>query len=570
MILFSLLSLKAYSLSALSISISIGSTAIAMVKYLGNLHFLFILTFIAFVVACFCEPTDLISSCLTRHNVHNFTVLPRKGNESPAYYSLLNFSIQNLRYAVPTVPKPVAIVVPQSREQLVNSVSCCREGLFEIRIRSGGHSYEGTSSVVWDGNPFVIIDMMNLNQVWVDLESETAWVEGGAILGEAYYAIAEASNVHGFSAGSCPTVGVSGHISGGGFGLLSRKYGLAADNVADALLIDADGRILDREAMGEDVFWAIRGGGGGVWGIVYAWKIKLSKVPETVTSCIMSRTGTDLHVAELVHKWQFVAPRLESSFYLSAFVGAGLLGGKETAVSATFKGFYLGSRSIAMKILNQAFPELGVKKEECREMSWIESVVFFSGLAEGSSISDLTNRYLQAKLYFKAKSDYVRTPIAMKGLTTAMNALENEPKGYIIMDPYGGEMEKIRSDAIAFPHRKGNLFTIQYLVAWEENTIMSNNYIDWIRGFHESMASYVSWGPRAAYVNYMDLDLGVMEMVNNSISTGDDPVEIARAWGEKYFLKNYDRLVRVKTLIDPNNVFNNQQGVPPMLTASFK
>ncbi|RVW31818.1 Reticuline oxidase [Vitis vinifera] len=107
-------------------------------------------------------------------------------------------------------------------------------------------------------------------------------------------------------------------------------------------------------------------------------------------------------------------------------------------------------------------------------------------------------------------------------------------------------MERIGSDAIAFPHRKGNLFAIQYMVRI-------------LRGFYKSMTPHVSWGPRAAYVNYMDLDLGVMEMVNSSFSSGD-PVEIARAWGEKYFLNNYERLVRVKTLIDPNNVFNNQQG----------
>ena len=558
------LGVKSHLLSIVSTSISI-RRSIAMVKYLGNPHSLFIITFIAFVVPCFCDPTDIISSCLIRHNVYNFTLLPHNGSQSPDYYRLLNFSLQNLRYAVPTAPKPVAIAIPQSLKQLVNSMRCCREGWYEFRVRCGGHSYEGISSVVPDGNPFVIIDMMSLNQVSVDVESETAWVEGGATLGETYYAVAEASNVHGFSAGSCPTVGVGGHIAGGGFGLLSRKYGLAADNVVDALLIDADGRVLDRKAMGEDVFWAIRGGGGGVWGIVYAWKIKLLKVPETVTSCIMSRTGTKLHVAELVHKWQFIAPRLEPSFYLSVFVGAGLQGGdEETGVSASFKGFYLGSRNEAMSILNRVFPELGVEKEDCREMSWIESILYFSGLPNGSSISDLRNRYLEDKLYFKAKSDYVRTPISMEGLVTALDILEMEPKGSVVLDPYGGEMEKISSDALPFPHRKGNLFSIQYMVAWEEDsTAMSNKYIDWIRGFYKWMMPYVSQGPRAAYVNYMDLDLGQM---NSSISS-NDPVEAARDWGEKYFLNNYDRLVKVKTCIDPDNVFNNQQGIPPMPTA---
>ncbi|KAJ1379484.1 P-loop containing nucleoside triphosphate hydrolase [Sesbania bispinosa] len=452
--------------------------------------------------------------------------------------------VENLRFAEPLIPKPIAIVLPESLEQLQNSIACCREGSLEIRVRCGGHSYEGTSSVADDGTLFVIIDMMNLNHVWVDMETETAWVEGGATLGETYYAISQASDVHGFSAGSCPTVGVGGHIGGGGFGLLSRKYGLAADNVVDALLVDANGQLLNRETMGEDVFWAIRGGGGGLWGIVYAWKI------------------------QLVHKWQYVAPNLEDDFYLSCFVGAGLPEAKTIGLSATFKGLYLGPRASAISILNKAFPELGIEEEECREMSWIESIVFFSGLSDGASISDLKNRYFQDKEYFKAKSDFVKNNVSLLGIETALDILEKEPKGYVILDPYGGMMHNISSESIAFPHRSGNLFTIQYLVYWKEtDNDKSSDYIDWIRGFYASMTPFVSWGPRAAYINYMDFDLGVMEQIRNGANM-KDAVDNARVWGEKYFLSNYDRLVRAKTLIDPNNVFTNEQGIPPMSFAS--
>lgn len=209
--------------------------------------------------------TDQMASCLIVHNINNFTTFADAlNNRSRAYYELLNFSIQNLRLTQSMIPKPIAIILPESVKQLVHTVLCSREGPWEIRVRSGGHSYEGTSFIAADGAPFVIIDMMNLNKVSVDLETKLAWVEGGATLGETYYAIAESSNSHGFTAGSCPTVGIGGHFGGGGFGLLSRKYGLAADHVVDALLIDANGRLLDRETMGEDVFWAIRGGGGGV------------------------------------------------------------------------------------------------------------------------------------------------------------------------------------------------------------------------------------------------------------------------------------------------------------------
>ncbi|KAL2325359.1 hypothetical protein Fmac_024417 [Flemingia macrophylla] len=398
--------------------------------------------------------------------------------------------------------------------------------------------------------------------------TDTAWVEGGATLGETYYAISQASKGHGFSAGSCPTVGVGGHIGGGGFGLLSRKYGLAADNVVDALLVDAEGKLFDRESMEEDIFWAIRGGGGGLWGIVYAWKIQVLKVPQIVTSFTVSRTGTKSHVAKLVHKWQYVAPNLEGDFYLSCFVGAGLPQAKTTGLSTKFNGFYLGPRASAISILNQAFPELVLVEEECIDMSWIQSIVFFSGLSERASVSELKNRYLQEKEYFKAKSDYVKKHVPLVGIETALDFLEREPKGYVILDPYGGMMHNISSESIAFPHRIGNLFTIQYLIYWKESDKdKSSDYVDWIRGFYAAMTPFVSWGPRAAYINYMDFDLGVMGQISNG-AIEKDTVENARVWGEKYFLSNYERLVRAKTLIDPNNVFTNEQGIPPISVTS--
>lgn len=520
-----------------------------------------------------------ISSCLTLHNINNFTILPHSSNSSTPwpdesyYYKLLNFSIQNLRFTEPSVPKPIAIILPQSVDHIVSAVLCARKVSCKIRVRCGGHSYEGTSSSVaattTTAPPFVIIDLMNLNRVTVDLESETAWVEGGATLGETYYAIANATLDYGFSAGSCPTVGVGGHISGGGFGLLSRKYGLAADNVVDALLVDANGQLLDRESMGEDVFWAIRGGGGGVWGIVYAWKIRLLKVPSTVTAFRVSKPGTITHIEKLVAKWQAVAPNLRDGFYLSCFVGAGLPETTTTGISATFKGFYLGPKTNALSLIHGVFPELGIVEQDCFEMSWIQSIVFFSGLPHGSSASDLQNRYLRNKLYFKAKSDYVRTPISDTGIRTALHLLETEPKGYVILDPYGGIMDRISSESIAFPHRKGNLYSIQYMVEWKtQNNDKREDYINWIKTLYNAMSPYVSWGPRTAYVNYMDFDLGVMVtdhlLLNASVPTNNEAVEIARVWGEKYFLTNFDRLVRAKTLIDPHNVFTNQQGIPPM------
>ncbi|XP_071733319.1 berberine bridge enzyme-like D-2, partial [Rutidosis leptorrhynchoides] len=512
-------------------------------------------------------PTNVFTLSLTRFGVHNITTHSGSNNDNSVYYELLNFSIQNLRFSGLSMPKPAVIVFPETKEQLAKSVVCARESSLEIRVRCGGHSYEGTSSVWTDGRPFVVIDMTRLDHVSVDVKSGTAWVEAGATLGQMYCAIAESSPVRGFSAGSCPTVGVGGHISGGGFGLLSRKYGLAADNVVDAILVTADGELMNREAMGEDVFWAIRGGGGGVWGIVYAFNIKLSSVPESVTSFIVSRPATKGLVTDLINRWQHVAPELPDDFYLSAFVGAGLPERKgKLGLSATFKGFYLGPISNMLSIINQVFPELKVMENNCKETSWIESILFFSGYGDGSSVFDLKNRFLQYKLYYKAKSDYVRKPIPKSVLTTALEILEKQPKGYVILDPYGGAMQTISSDSIPFPHRKGNIFTVQYLVEWKEgDNDKSNDYLAWIQGFYDSMTPYVAQNPRAAYINYMDVDIGVMNWSKTRAnSDNDDAVEMGRVWGEKYFYKNYDRLVRAKTQIDPYNVFRHQQSIPPM------
>lgn len=78
------------------------------------------------------------------------------------------------------------------------------------------------------------------------------------------------------------------------------------------------------------------------------------------------------------------------------------------------------------------------------------------------------------------------------------------------------------------------------------------------------MAPHVSKNPRAAYVNYLDLDLGTNNWRNATDGTSNNSVIHAKSWGIRYFSKNFDRLVRAKTMIDPENVFNNAQSIPPL------
>ncbi|CAO2199816.1 unnamed protein product [Urochloa humidicola] len=253
--------------------------------------------------------TATLTACLAAAGVRNVTA-----RDTPSYDAALRTSIQNLRFTGASTPKPAAVIVPASLRELRASVRCSRAAGLVVRLRSGGHSYEGLSYTTSDRSSFAVIDLAALDRVTVDAGTATAWVQSGATLGQVYHAVASSSPSLAFSAGSCPTVGSGGHIAGGGFGLLSRKYGLAGDNVIDAVLVDAAGRVLDRAAMGEDVFWAIRGGGGGGWGAVYAWRIQLSPVPERVTAFVANRPGSVEAVARLVSTWQHVAPWLPDEF----------------------------------------------------------------------------------------------------------------------------------------------------------------------------------------------------------------------------------------------------------------
>ncbi|KAG2689836.1 hypothetical protein I3843_09G156100 [Carya illinoinensis] len=500
--------------------------------------------------------------CLTLHAGNSTSsisqVIYTPANSS--YSSVLEFSIQNPRFSTPTTPKPLVIVTPSHISQIQAAIKCSQKHDMQIRVRSGGHDSEGLSYVSYV--PFVIIDLINLHSINVDVENGTAWVEAGAILGEVYYKIAEKSRNFGFPAGVCPTVGVGGHFSGGGYGTLLRKYGIAADNIVDAQMIDVKGRILDRESMGEDLFWAIRGGGGASFGVIVAWKIKLVHVPSTVTVFTVNR-NLEQNATKLVHRWQYVADKLDEDLIILISLRAANSSqeGRRT-IQVSFNSLYLGGIDNLLSLMQESFPELGLVREDCSEMSWIESTLYFAGFPSGESLDVLLSRTPRIRPnFFKAKSDYVMKPIPEVGLEGIWERFyQKEAKEAILaLIPYGGRMSEISESAIPFPHRVGNIYKILYLVNWEEEGIVeSKRHISWIRRFYSYMVAYVSKSPRAAYVNYRDLDIGT-----NS-KKGNTSYKRASTWGTKYFKSNFNRLVHVKTMVDPTNFFKNEQSIPPL------
>ncbi|SPT16503.1 unnamed protein product [Triticum aestivum] len=435
---------------------------------------------------------------------------------SPATFSFLG----------PAVVRPLCIVTATNASHVQAAVVCGRRHGVRLRVRSGGHDYEGLSFRSARPEEFAVVDLAALRSVRVTVrEPAEAWVESGATLGELYHAIGRATDRHAFPGGLCPTVGVGGHLSGGGFGMLLRKYGLASDHVINAVMVDAEGRLLDKQAMGRDVFWAIRGGGGGSFGIVLSWKVRLVAVPPRVTVFTVVKTAQE-GAADLLAKWQEVAPALPDDLLVRVVVQGD---------KARFQALYLGGRDALLPVMGSRFPELGVNPTHCKEMSWIQSVPYIY-IGEAATVDDILNRIF---------SDW----------------LARRDAGLMILDPYGGSIAVVAEAATPFSHRAGVLYNVQYMNFWGVGGDGAA-HTTWIRDMYAFMEPHVSKNPREAYVNYRDLDIG-----QNVVGAGDvSSFEAGRVWGEKYYSKaNFRRLAMAKGQIDPRDYFRSEQSIPPLV-----
>ncbi|XP_060188893.1 berberine bridge enzyme-like 22 [Lycium barbarum] len=493
--------------------------------------------------------------------------------KSPTYSSLIEYGQKNPRWLNSSSAHPIFIIAPKNESEIQHIILCSQKFGLQIRVKSGGHDYEGLSFRSVSETQFVIIDLFKLDEINIDENNQTAWIQTGVTMGQLYYEIAKKSENLAFPGGLYPTVASGGLISGGGIGTLMRKFGLSADNVLDARVMDVNGKILDRESMGEDMFWAIRGGGGSSFCVVLAWKIQLVHVPSKLTAFTIRRKLQGETINSL-QRWQNVSHKLSRDLFMRVLIQNMGIGSKKI-VQVSFQGLFLGRVSELIPLLNQTFPEFGlVQKDcfqdpvvnctelpcinkECFEVPWINTILYFASKRTNDSIEFLVNRTVpETKNYQKATSDFVKSPLPKEVWRMVKNMFRDEERPMIILDPLGGRMDEISEFEIPFPHRKENLFNIQYMVNWGNNSeSISSKKINWLRKLYNKMEQFLPNSSRSAYLNYRDLDFGAND--------GEYRYSNSRVWGEKYFNGNFEGLAKVKSKVDPGNFFRFEQSIPP-------
>lgn len=417
---------------------------------------------------------------------------------------------------------PKAVVYCESTADVQKTVRWARKHGVHLVPRCGGHSYAGYST-----GSGVVLDVTRMRAV--KPHGGTATIGAGALLIDVYSKLWARRRM--IPGGSCPTVGISGLTLGGGLGWSGRRFGTTADNVKEVTIVTADGRALVCNGrQNSDLYWACRGGGGGNFGVVTEFVFETHPI-HNVSTFSISWPWSD--AARAVKAWQAWAPHAPSTLGLSTIV---LSSGQRPTVGAA--GQFFGSAS-ALRRLIRPLANAGHATVSVTSRTFFDAVLFFAGCTSVAQCH-LAPRGRVQRESFKAKSDYCQRPLSQKGIETMLRGIEAKGRSptsgglALILEAYGGAINKVPTAATAFAHRD-MLFSIQYYASPG-----SGASIAFLNRFYKAMRPYVSG---YGYQNYID-----PAMPN---------------WTHAYYGSNYRRLRSVKKRYDPRNFFHFQQSIRP-------
>jgi hypothetical protein len=412
---------------------------------------------------------------------------------------------------------PRVRVVAGSAKAVSATILWAMNNGLSFAVRSGGHSYEGFSQ-----SPDLVIDVRGISAIKLSADKQSVSIGAGSSLGAVYKALAPAHLA--IPAGSCFPVGVAGHSLGGGFGLLGRPFGLACDSILSMEVVDASGLVRNVSAQeNPDLFWALRGGGNGNFGVVTNFNFRTSAV-NMVAKFGITWSKTVTQAVKIVQAWQQWLENLPSSITCTLHLTKEQRG----LIKVHVAGLSVQSESKLKVELKRLQSVAGPAQDlSTRTLTFDQAATIFNGGGPPN-------------VFMKGKSDYVTDPMTDQGILTLLGGLQKAPGQITVLcDSYGGAINKVASDATAFVHRGKTKYSIQYYMEWQDPQASDAN-IAMMRTLYTSMRPFVSGG---CYVNYCDLDLGD---------------GYARAyWGD-----NLPRLMKIKAEVDPKNIFRHAQSVP--------
>lgn len=432
--------------------------------------------------------------------------------------------------------EPKLIVFVQNTTDVVNAVKWAREHKVEFRIRSGRHSYEAYSTVK-DG---MIIDVSDINKISFNKATRQATVGGGVKVQPLY----EALWLHNVTipGATASTIGVAGLVQGGGFGVTSRKWGTTSDQLVDAEVVLGDGRVVranDKE--NPDLFWALRGGGGGNWGVITEMTFKTHPINK-VGVYFVKWDWKDFDT--VVGKWQKWA--VDADKRVTTFLR--LAADKKITLFAVFtpdKESELPQGIELIKPMREAAKPI---EEQLFDLPYIDASRQFASVAKAVD-GEVKFMDLDPQV-FKSASAMAYKDFPPEALQRLKHYMEKTPQSggvqpnMVQLLPGGGAPGTFNIDKMGVPHRRAR-FILQYDAYWARPDQEKQN-LDWIQEMRNGLSPYT----RGAYVNYHD-----SQMKSPLI---------------EYYGPYLRRYVEVKAKYDPDNVFHHPQSIPVKLSEKLE
>ena len=418
--------------------------------------------------------------------------------------------------------KPMVIVRPMNAGDVIAAVDFARDGELDLSIRGGAHSAPGFGTN--DGG--VVIDLRSMRGVRVDPPSRTARVEGGALLGD----FDAATHAFGLATtgGIIASTGVGGLTLGGGSGYLNRGLGLTIDNLLSADVVTADGKFVTAsEKENEDLFWALRGGGGN-FGAVTSFEFQLHPLTDVFVGIFFYPLDEAKTVLEFYRDYIKDAPEqlgLFPAFQVAPplpFLPEETHGKTYVAMISCWAGpLEDGEKQVTP--VREVAPRVGemMTPMPYPVLQGLFDPLLPAGLQQywkGSFATELTDGAIAAHLEHGPDTPTMNSAVHIYSIN--------------------GACHRVPSDATAFAHREATFSTV--IAAIDPDPAHNDANKTWVRDYYSALEPHSDEG---GYINFMD---------------GDDQSRI-----KANYKGNYERLRAVKKKYDPENLFHMNQNIKP-------
>lgn len=435
---------------------------------------------------------------------------------------------------------PAGVAYCASVEDVRTCVAFAQKHGLPMAVRSGGHSSTGYSS-----STGLVVDMSRMNQVSVG--TSTVTVGAGAKQIDALTTLTPKGL--GLPGGSCPTVALGGFLQGGGYGLLTRKHGLSCDRLVSAEVVLADGRVVTASENSEpELYWALRGGGGGNFGVVTKFEVRPAEVTNMV-NYQLSWTWDD--APEVMTAWQdwFAAapPELGGGSLTIALPDASP--GAVPIVSVT--GGWSGPAAGGGRMLDELVSAVGraPASRQVQDLPYGDAMMYWYGCADKSAeqchrVGDNPEALLPRGSYLKARSRMFGRTLPAAGVEKVLAAFE--------ADRQAGHTRSVSCGALGGKANEPGRADTAYVHRDTEYIMIYANVIPSGEPTEEQRAAAEAWTGKV---------FDAADPYSNGETYQNYPDPALTSWRQDYFAENYPRVSAVKKHYDPNAFFRSPQTI---------